>query len=748
MNHLENPFPLSAVSVFGTNLGPTAELSGMREVRAQLFAYLARYPDQRCCLALEGGHGSGKTHLFNWLTTEIRNLTSADAEILYVKPNSPDITELYRQLLSKLSRDRLLQVQRDALVAIGARRASAVKATEAESKGIQDFDSLSRAFRDKVLDANEVQIELRETLSQATGAADVSRRVAAALGLLEDTTYGEAAFAWLSGATVKPLPNEALEAEIFAGDGDMALKAIPALATLGALFKLADTPLVLLIDEMEKFLSVEDAARKSSNLKEIIEQVGSQGTAIVMAGTTFGWQLLPRDVGPRLLQRKPVPIGRLTATECRDVLEVHILARTNLTPALSSESLAAILDLSGANAREILRIANRAFEEVGGDLTKFTGDVLTRAAQASGTLTDRRELAYQMIEQTASELKLTTAPGIAPVDCLVLAPQGPSLAIAFALAGDPSGEAGISRILTSGLLRSGGRADATLVIAVGYSSERVRQILRSAAKVIVFDEATLKDHLREEFGRLLVAPAPSSAEAPNAQVSDALKQMQVLLERVERSRVEADLRIAELLTARAKIAAEPERLEAEARTRSELRDGLDALSNSLTGEEPNEERRALRRLLIANEANVGNPNFDYLGSLYLDVLDLERLEYNPNLKDRAEIPASIGDRLRRLRTDLLAAMRRALAPPASPSFQNRNVRAAISVGFAAAFFLTNLTMSELSQTSRAITFYAFVTMLVGIAFFVTSEILVRPSSRYSSLIDRYKKIRHDLHLDN
>jgi hypothetical protein len=250
MTQLENPFPLSAVSVFGTNLGPTAELSIMREVRAQLFGYLARYPDQRCCLAPEGGHGSG-THLLNWLTDQIRNVASAGAEVLYAKPSSPNITELYRQFLSKLSCDRLLQVQRAALVAIGARRAGAVKATEADSKGIQDFDSLSRAFRDKALDVNEVQIELRETLSRATAAADVSRRVAAALGLLEDTTYGEAAFAWLSGTTGKPLPNEALEAEIFAGDGDMALKVVPALATLAALFKLADTPLVLLIDEME-----------------------------------------------------------------------------------------------------------------------------------------------------------------------------------------------------------------------------------------------------------------------------------------------------------------------------------------------------------------------------------------------------------------------------------------------------------------------------------------------------------------
>jgi len=783
MNVVENPFPISAVAVFDAELGPTVEFEYMRDVRRPVYAYLEGYPNRRCGLALTGGHGSGKTHLLRWLTQEVEKVGRAEAQVLYAKPNTSDIVELYRQLLSKMSRDKLLEVHRRALIAFGSRKAGAVKATEAEGRDIQDFDSLGRAFHDKVLDVNEVQIELREALAAATGGADVSGRVAAALGLLDDTTFGAAAFTWLGGNAGPTLPNSALHTEIFAGEGDKAAKVVQALATLAALYKIAGTPLVVLLDEMEKFLSIDDSIRKTSNLKEIVEQLSVQGAAIVMAGTPAGWDLMPRDVGPRLIQRDPLRVGALNLDECRDLLNFQVQARLKLTTPLPEDAVVGIHDLSGGNPREILRIANRAFEQVG-DVTGFTPAVLAEGAKMSGTLADRELLALQLIDEVTRELGLVVMPAEFPIKCRVGPAGGPALPVALAIAADPKAESEFGRALTR-TLRTGAKGGLEpFVIAIGYSSERVRGLLQGVAEILVFDETGLKPKLRAVFERLkTAAPAPAPAPAQDQEMAARLKQLDQLLAGVEQARAAADRQVAEMLAAQTTIAAAPEREAAEVRTRYELRDGLDELGEALAHREPEVERRAIRRLLIANETNVKDQTFDYLGSVYLDALDLERIQRSEKIAEPEgfDIWDAAFAELRSLRGDIVGAMRSTLTQQRTLGGSSRSVRVSLAAGGAilAAILVYILTAygkyrDTLDSYSRymkerlidsplqavpappmlvrfligpeinTIMFCFVLGALIGLATFFVLETMNRPEVRYRQLRNRLADTRTEL----
>jgi hypothetical protein len=218
------------------------------------------------------------------------------------------------------------------------------------------------------------------------------------------------------------------------------------------------------------------------------------------------------------------------------------------------------------------------------------------------------------------------------IDRLLEGPTGERMAIVLLTSSDARAEAEDARGLTSLLkeLTSEPSRPELLVIAVGYSSERVHTLVGEISRVLKFDENNFQEIVERELRRLS-APAPRSAGQEAPDLAPLLKQLTTLdgrLARIEERRAEDQRETVESLERGTLELAESERIKVEAKTRHELRFGLDELHMALTQGSQEEERRILRRLLVANEANVKDPTFDYLASVYLDALDSVELSYS------------------------------------------------------------------------------------------------------------------------
>ena len=669
---IDNPFPPNAVTTFGVQIDRTAQFEYMAKAREYLVEYLKNYPNSGGGLALSGGHGSGKTFLVSWLSNEARGLRTRPSQTVYGKADGSDVTGLYRQFLGNIKRATLVNVIRAAVNNLGSNKVGIAQATKKTSHEIKMAGTLQPAFDEKVLDPNEVYLLLQKELEEVGVRSTVSQRVAYAIGVLEHPDFGEAAFNWLAGETQQLPKDMPIQGPLWPPDSiDAADIAVSALECVAALFRIAEIPLIFILDQMENFVPTgSGAATQASLLKKLIEQLSGQGALILMAGTPAAWGRLPRDVGPRLLNRAPLIIGGLNVEETALLLKSYYPKE----PGFTTEAIVAIRDLSGGgNAREILRIANRAFAITDAAVSNATGDLLVQAAQESGSLADRATLALQMIDIAVERLKFsvssaTISDGL-KIDRMVTSPQGARLAIVLLTSPDARAEAEDARKLTvlRKQLASQPNAPDLLVITVGYSSARVRNLVGEISRVLEFDETKFQDLAEQELQRLsAVVSREEGKDIPSlSPLLDHLTRLDERLARIEENRAEAEREIGERLSHGTGELSESARLETEVKTRFELREGLDKLHEFLAAGEFGRERNVLKLLLVANEANVKDATFDYLGSVYLDALDSAqrlylRIGYGPisSLNDRV---SSLLDEYSSLRSDLIRTMRAQLS---------------------------------------------------------------------------------------
>ena len=686
---IENPFPAKAVTTFGGQTSAVAELSFMRNAHRILVDYLKSYPAGAPTLALSGGHGTGKTYLLTWLASNATDLQRAEARVIYAKTDSPNLVDAYRELIRNLTKRRLLEVVNIALLRQGRSRAGAAIATQSESEEIDRTGSMETAFAEKILDLNELHLELRKALESRSVSSAVSQKVAFAIGLLQDAEFGEAAFEWIAGKPAD-LPDESLRMPLFGEqESDGGQVAIDALETIAALFKSAELPLIILLDQVENFIPAESVASASSIIKKLGEQMNLQSAMVVMAGTPAAWDHLPRDLWPRFHGRKPLLVGNLSVEETAALLDAYLPPSKRL----SSDLIQHINDLSGGNSREILQIAHRAWESTGTDFQALTPEDVTAAARDSGSLDDRAELARQMLRETLAAGKLEMWPTSVSTEAIpswiVEASSGAQISVAFVIATDARAEAQVAHLIadTRRQLESLGEAGDLLVVTVGYSSERVQSLLQGIARTVVFRETSFKEALTREIDSMFAGGASSKAP-PVAHLEEQLSRLEKALADVAVTRESAERERAELLSKYTETLAEPDRQESEARTRIQLRDGLDALSEALAIQDLKAERMILRRLLIDNESYIKNGDFEFLGDIYFEIINLVGIELNQ--MDQDEISSMQAD-CRRIRVELISAMRISLSSTKEHIFLSQSFRTLFTVSFgifiAAAVFL-------------------------------------------------------------
>jgi hypothetical protein len=755
---LDNPFPTNAVTTFGVPTNFAANFEYMRKARAIVIEYLQKYPDSSGGLALSGGHGSGKTFLLNWLNDEARKIKSRESYIVYAKVDTDDILELYRQILKNISRLSLIEVTRKAVLAIGRTMAGEALATHDASREIRSARDLQPAFDQKILDPNEIYLLLRKSIQEIRPNSTTTEQVAYAIGILEHPEFGDAAYTWLAG-DVSQLPKDMpLQASLWPRDRVGAADiSIAALECIARLYRISEMPFILILDQMENFLPAGDRSlAQASLLKKWVEQLSGQGALVLMAGTPGAWGRLPRDVGPRLLNRGPLAVGGLNADETALLLRSYLRSE----PGFSTEMVETIRNLSGGgNAREVLQIAHRVFAKTGGSVSTANERLLVEAADESGSLRDRATLALQMIDAAAERLNLSATPvamGDRPpsqstndtplINRLIAGTDGPRLTIVLLTSSDARTEASDARKVTE--LRKHLAAlpnqPELLVVTIGYSSGRVVALVGEISRVLAFDESSFQDRIEGEL-RHSAAPAVGQMGKESQDLTQLLQHLTKLdsrLARIEAQRVEEQQETVERLERGSHELAEPERLEAEAKTRYELRFGLDELHEALADRDEDLERRILRRLLVGNEANVKDKTFDYLGTIYLDSLDGLQLSRRSNPENDSSRSYAV------LRSDLIRTMRTELSSWNGISRINSTPIICSIFGLMSGLFVGLALFEsfryefELSQRLLLSVIGGLLSAaFIGGIFFVLVESFLTPQRRYRPYVNRLDKLR-------
>jgi len=119
----------------------------MIDAKVELSSYLEKIPPANCpkrgAIAIQGGHGSGKTHLprFGWRSRRAPTRASASA-VAYVKCDSSNFFELYQQIFRLFSRDEIIALVQLALLNLARDKALSVKVTESLAARLQQAGSL------------------------------------------------------------------------------------------------------------------------------------------------------------------------------------------------------------------------------------------------------------------------------------------------------------------------------------------------------------------------------------------------------------------------------------------------------------------------------------------------------------------------------------------------------------------------------------------------------------------------------
>ena len=153
----ENPFPLEAVATYGAALRTCEDLAYMQTCRDQLNEHLIKYEKSEsrygCTIGLQGGHGSGKTHLLTWLGQQAAALTSSNPFlVLYAKADRASFFDLYSQILAQLKRADLQLAIAGAVKQLAVEEVNKAKITRSIEKRLQTPAELQRLFREQNLD--------------------------------------------------------------------------------------------------------------------------------------------------------------------------------------------------------------------------------------------------------------------------------------------------------------------------------------------------------------------------------------------------------------------------------------------------------------------------------------------------------------------------------------------------------------------------------------------------------------------
>lgn len=654
-----NPFPAEAVATFSPDmlLHTCDTLSYMVTAREHVDAYVTSYssnPDRAgFSVGLTGAYGSGKTHVLMWLAELLGRYQSIRSRVVYVKCDTSQMLDVYKQVITEVSREQLIELVQLALLRSARERVLSARLTETVVERLEEEGALNRLDAEQNIDVAQLRQDLIDRLQRGSMA---TRDMASAVLDLPDPAIGPQAYAWLSTRSAADLAVLGIQRGLSAAPEDTAadadLLAVTTLDLLAALHREAGVPFALFLDQFEILLRGGDAdvARVGSTFKKLIEQLNAQRALVVVAGTPVGWGVMPRDVFARFRTREPIRIGGLSVDEVRELLAAYG-GHDGPLLRLANE----VHSLSGGSPREVLRIAHQAIERWAANGGRFRADDLVEAAAKAGSIADQAAAALATADVVLKEFGTATADvpiaGL-KVDRLLRSAEGePRLALVVVRASDALQEVDWYRSLgkLDEWLAGSWPGVPRLALAVGYSSEEAVQLV-PRGELVRYDETKWEAVLRERAlaavssARVTAGP-PDEVRPDNSLMQSLLARLETLEEERRTASAAAAERFREASSALLRDATTERQLQ----TRTEIEEALDGMREALQYRDPDAERAMLRMVLIANERHLGSDLLAEIGRAYRELLP--RSSYSDEQEDRDA------------REDLLIEMHRQLSRP-------------------------------------------------------------------------------------
>ena len=261
-------------------------------------------------------------------------------------------------------------------------------------------------------------------------------------------------------------------------------------------------------------------------------------------------------------------------------------------------------------------------------MERATSADVVKSGQLAGTLEDRRNLALQEADEcfaaASSVLSNVDVGGEITVDRLVQTPSAAPIALIALTAADRVAEAALAKrvIATVSKLADKWPGVHTVIVSIGYSTEKIREQLRYAAAVIEYEESSFSQRVQGVIADSLKNKESAPALSENVSPEEFRKlatSIEEKLASIEARRAEEMRKMFESFAANARASAAPEKQKRELKTRWDILGELDLLTDSAP-EDLRIRRETMRAVLVANETNLKNSRIDFLGSIYLDCL--------------------------------------------------------------------------------------------------------------------------------
>jgi len=675
-----NPFPAEAVVTYPAHVPSCDTFAYMNEVRSLLADYLTNYEIDTMryggAFGIVGAHGSGKTHVLNWIRESVPMLRSSAAVTAYGKADGSAFFAVYRQLLDDIGRNKLNELYDAATRRVALQHALSSHATASVASRIK-AGALQPLYEEGNLD----QVKVENDVAALVYATPVDKRYTRTLLSVPIAGSGKSAFAWLRGDALDQagLTGLGLVGNLLpqadATDGSAAsTAALDALEAVAGLHKAAKTPLVILIDQLEVFMadvaepataaaasdaaerlsaSVPEPAPRASILKKALEQLTRQDALVIIAGSDAGWRRLPRDVSARWRRREPIRVGELTENETGSLLDKYT-HEVKVAP-FPPHAVARINELSGGNPREALRIAFQAYQQTGGDIESIADAVLYESAERAGTIADRTRLCLATADAVLPEFGKVysdVSVGSAILDRLVVGDRGGGVvALGVLSATDKVAETYAAQAVAAAQapLATEWPNTPLITVAVGYSSAEVQGLLSDAAAVVEFRGTDFASRLRSTVAKAVAERQQRAVESePARDFAPLLEKMAKQLAELQTQRKAEDDAVKRRLNE--PLPAPPDGDLPYGKTRWDILDYLDALDEARNESNFDRERQLVKAVLVGNETGRDDNAVDRLGCSYLDLLSLASdIEWSELSTDKRRLQGARSDLTRDLR---------------------------------------------------------------------------------------------------
>lgn len=534
-----NPFPSSAVARYSHGeaaAAPTIETDAVRRAQGLLDEYvragsLSDSGHSGGVIAIVGEYGTGKTHLA--LRLLHRGAAISNVHSLYLDAPGDDFLQLYlERFVPRLSRAELLLRVSEYFSDVVADELSesALTSPVAQELRTRHVDPLAVVRNLGLMEAH-LQDQLGARLSVVT--EDSSFGTALALFLRPE--FEPAVWEWLCGSP----PDPALVERGVSGRIASEAAALQAIGVVALLYGGQGHRFLLVFDEMEKVLGPasgsESDERVFAAFKRLLEVVGKTGTLLILCGLPEFLEVLPDDAR----QRVPVVIQptRLTREDAiryiEDSLE-QVTGVRSLKP-FSPDVAQYLADISGGNARRLIRLCFYAYQSAAAAGTDVTRPVVREVAREQFEIVRPEDVRSDVVRvldrngwQFDADVPLDSSKRRRKIDYWL-----------------PLGESGCAIVLAQSVLQS---ADADRLLAISRSINKPKDTRGRPVSVLVVNgylSEQLASSLSAAFDRVLVHNLRSFTDDLDAALQGVVSRLQ--RKTADASLVELTSRVDQLL---------------------------------------------------------------------------------------------------------------------------------------------------------------------------------------------------------